>query len=103
MNHVMLEELLALLSVVPKGTIFQLGAPPIGAERTLSIQVYCQVSKEDAERIQEKARTIACCQAPGAIGPRAQETPDCANCDLDCTQCAKSTSENVLEESPKQS
>jgi len=73
MNHIMREELLALLSVVPEGTIFQLGAPPEGAERTLSIQVHCQLSKEDAERVQDKAQTIPCCQAPGAIGPRAAE------------------------------
>jgi len=73
MNHIMLEELLTLLSQVPSGTIFQLGIPPKGAERTLSIQVYCQLSSEDARRVQEKAQTIACCQAPGAIGPKAPE------------------------------
>lgn len=74
MNHIMREELIALLSAVPEKTMFQLGTPPMGAERTLSLQVFTQLSSSDAERVQQIAR-----QLPSLTPEKIGATPDPIN------------------------
>lgn len=68
------EELLVLLSATPEKTLFQLGTPPIRAERTLSLQVFAQLPPDDAERIQKIARQLPSL-APEQIG----DTPNPTN------------------------
>jgi hypothetical protein len=74
MSHITREELLALLSVVPEKTVFQIGVPPIEAERTLSIMIYCQLSKENAEQVWEKGQSLNAARESSSpcctIGPR---------------------------------
>lgn len=74
MNHITREELITLLTAVPEKTLFQLGTPPAGAERTLSLQVFTQLPPNDAERIQQVARQLPSL-APEAIG----DTPNPIN------------------------
>ena len=78
MNHITLEELLSLLTQVPPNATFQLGTPPEGAERTLSIQVYCQLSKEDSERVHRVAQSLnATRESPCCIvGPKKEDPPE---------------------------
>lgn len=95
MNHIMREELLALLLAVPEKTIFILGTPPEGAERTLSFQVFAQLSPENADRIQRIAQELPSL-TPEKIGRTEPNTPPLSTDELETIEAIRSGKAKVI-------